>query len=161
MSVLHALHASDGRVVVKVVRVEHLLYWVDPPSQETASLWVLSLTVLTEGTHWGRTLVDDVTVLVAAVADNLLRTLLSVVGWRQTELAAELVQTGVVVVAHLLTSEAAHVALEVPVDLLLVVFGLLLLGCPEDQFGLNSQGRLPGLCYFLLQVGSLRLAVDR
>ncbi len=64
-------------------------------------------------------------------------------------------------VANLLTSKAAHVALEVPVDLLLVVLGLFLLGCPEGQFGLNTQGRLPGLCYFLLQVGSLRLAVDR
>lgn len=49
MAVLVAGHASDVLAVVEVVRVEHLLYRLYAPRQETAHAVVLPLAVLAEG----------------------------------------------------------------------------------------------------------------
>ena len=121
VAVLVARHAPDIFAAIEVVSIEHLLDRFDSPSEETAYSVVFSLAVLTECAASGRTLIDDVSPLVALVADCPLRTSLAGVGEGEAEETAGLVETGIFVVAHLFAPKTAHVALEIPIHLRLSI----------------------------------------
>lgn len=72
-------YASDLRVVVEIVSVEHLFDGVDASGQKIAFLVVFPFALLAERTCRRRALVYDVTVLVALIADCFLRASVTVV----------------------------------------------------------------------------------
>jgi hypothetical protein len=159
MPILQAFHASNIWVVVEIVSIEHLLNRLDALGQETAFPRVLALTAGAVAPHVRRTVIHHMAPLVAAIAYCFLRAFISAVINRQAKLAAYLVKTSIVMMSDFFTTKASHIALEIPVYLLLVfLLFISKLICPSERF--LAQGELASISNFLLQVRCLGLAVD-
>lgn len=63
-------------------------------------------------------------------------------------------------VTDFLATKTSHIALEVPINLLLVFFLLFLSQFIRHSQGFLAQGELASISNFLLQVRRLRFAVD-
>jgi hypothetical protein len=73
MPVLQARHASDVLIIVQIVCVKHLLYWFDSSCEEAATSRMLPFAVLAEATAVILAFADNVSPLIALIADCALR----------------------------------------------------------------------------------------
>ena len=144
MSKIKTADASDVDIVGQIVSVKHLFNRLSSSSHEAALFMVLPFAVLAERPRQRRAFLDDMSVLVAAVADCPLRALVDAVVYSQAVLAGHLIEAGVVVMTDFLAPEATHVTLEVTVYLLFVLFLLVVLSHHCDLGLLLCDVRLQG-----------------
>ena len=121
-----------------------------------------SLAGLAEIALWRMALADDVSPVIALVADCLLRAFVNLMALIQTIQAFGLLGTGIVVVPYLFAPETSHIALVVSVAFLLHLFFLLLFLdlLQPVVFLLDAKGCLMSLQYLLLQVGGLCFSLE-
>lgn len=77
MPILVTSHASNILTIVQIICIIHLLYWLNPLSQETTHSAMLSLALLAKAAPTHRTLTNHMSPLVALIADCSLRALLT------------------------------------------------------------------------------------
>ena len=156
VAVLEAPHASRILIIVEIVSIIHLLYRLNPLSQETAHTTVFPLALLAETSSGRVALADYVPPLVALIAHCSLRAFIAAVGRGEAVEAEVIDEACIIMVPDLLASETPDVALEVSEELNLLLgnlgivvarldWSLLLVGVIylHDQIGyLSSAGLL-------------------